>query len=312
MAYKIGSFNMYKFSFQSDKEIKKDIVLISRIIRENNFDIIALQEVFSPNALERLLDCLGRYEWEGIWDSPRSFSSISSEGYGFIWNKRRMRLAIATQSNGIQKTFRPHIYNQYRVDKQLGQRQLIRNPYYARFEPLDGAFCEIRLINTHIMFAKSSSSTLLDISAVAMRKHEFDILTQSLYNTIAYKRYGNNRPAYTIILGDYNLNLKGSGAVGAFLNEIVTVQDGGQIKRLITIQDKLTTLKTTKAEELEPGESFWANNYDHFTYDMDRFSSLSVTAERINTVKNYCKEDYELHRKTVSDHVPVVLNLNLK
>ena len=65
MAYKIGSFNMFKFSFQSDSEIRKDFTKLSRIIRDNRFDIIALQEVFSPNALARLLDYLGRFEWNG-------------------------------------------------------------------------------------------------------------------------------------------------------------------------------------------------------------------------------------------------------
>jgi len=317
MAYKIGSFNMFKFSFQSDSEIKKDFTILSRIIRDNRFDIIALQEVFSPNALGRLLDYLGRFEWGGVWDSPTSFSSIAAEGYGFIWNKKRMRLAVTTLPDGTEKTFRPHIYNQYRVDRRLGQTQMIRNPYYARFEPLDGSFCEIRLINTHIMFSKSSSSRgltshLINIGAVAMRKHEFDILTQALYNSIADKRYGNNRPAYTIILGDYNLNLRSSDTAGAFLNEIVILEDRGHIKRLITVQDNLTTLKAEKAEKQEPGFSFWANNYDHFTYDMDRFSSVSAVSGRINTVKDYCNNDYELHRKTVSDHVPIALKLNLK
>ena len=317
MAYKIGSFNMFKFSFQSDSEIRKDFTVLSRIIRDNRFDIIALQEVFSPNALGRLLEYLGRFEWDGVWDSPTSFSSIAAEGYGFIWNKRRMRLAVTTQPDGTTKTFRPHIYNQYRVDRRLGQTQLIRNPYYARFEPLDGSFCEIRLINTHIMFSKGNSprgltSQLMDIGAVTMRKREFDILTQALYNSISDKRYGNNRPAYTIILGDYNLNLRSSGATGAFLNEIVLVQDRGQIKRLITVQDKLTTLKADKSENRESGSSFWANNYDHFTYDMDRFSTVSALPSRIDTVKEYCNNDYELHRRTVSDHVPIALNISLK
>ena len=164
------------------------------------------------------------------------------------------------------------------------------------------------------MFSKGNSTNqLLDIGAVVMRKREFDILTQALYNSISDKRYGNNRPAYTIILGDYNLNLRTSGAAGAFLNEIVTVQDRGQIKRLITVQDKLTTLKTNKAGNQEDFSfSYWANNYDHFTYDMDRFSSVSAVSSRINTVKDYCNKGYELHRKTVSDHVPIALKLNRK
>ena len=55
MAYRIGSFNMFKFSFRSDNEIRKDIKLIARIIYEQQFEIIALQEVFSKNAMDLLL-----------------------------------------------------------------------------------------------------------------------------------------------------------------------------------------------------------------------------------------------------------------
>ena len=55
MAFRIGSFNMFKFSFRSDNEIRKDIKLIARIIYEQQFDIIALQEVFSKNAMDLLL-----------------------------------------------------------------------------------------------------------------------------------------------------------------------------------------------------------------------------------------------------------------
>ena len=46
MAYRIGSFNMFKFSFRSDNEIRKNIKQIARIIYEQQFEIIALQEVF--------------------------------------------------------------------------------------------------------------------------------------------------------------------------------------------------------------------------------------------------------------------------
>ena len=39
---------------------------------------------------------------------------------------------------------------------------------------------------------------------------------------------------------------------------------------------------------------------------------ITLDANEINNVKDYCNEDYELHRKTVSDHVPIALKLNLK
>ena len=60
MKIRIASFNIEKFSRQSvyytnDSESRKDIKMIAKIIRENSFDIIALQEVFHPEALKCLL-----------------------------------------------------------------------------------------------------------------------------------------------------------------------------------------------------------------------------------------------------------------
>ena len=63
MKIRIASFNIEKFSRQSvyytdNSESRKDIDMIAKIIRENNFDIIALQEVFHPEALKCLLRAL--------------------------------------------------------------------------------------------------------------------------------------------------------------------------------------------------------------------------------------------------------------
>ena len=61
MIYRIGSFNMYKFqAYRSDKEISKDLNKIAEIIRTEQFDIIALQEIFSKTAMNMLLSRLGR------------------------------------------------------------------------------------------------------------------------------------------------------------------------------------------------------------------------------------------------------------
>ena len=47
MGYKIGSFNLYKFSLQSDNNIRKNLEKISRIIRDENLDVVAIQEIFN-------------------------------------------------------------------------------------------------------------------------------------------------------------------------------------------------------------------------------------------------------------------------
>jgi hypothetical protein len=317
MAYRIGSFNMFKFSFRSDNEIRKNIKQIARIIYEQQFEIIALQEVFSKNAMDLLLKELGEHRWQGVWEAPNALSTLAAEGYAYIWDKTRFRLSTTVLPDGSTRIFKPHIYNQYKVNRSLGQRQLIRNPYYARFEPINGAFCEFRLINVHIMFSRNSThNNILDAGAILLRKREFDILTKSLYLSIADKVYGNNRPSYTIILGDYNLNLPFSGAKYAFLNEVVEIENGGTIRKLITVQKELTTLKSSPTEEQLKKKkdiiaSYWANNFDHFTYDYDRFQGIGMHAGRINTIQQYCNNDYQLHRKEISDHVPITLDINL-
>ena len=60
MSYKIGSFNMYKFqAYLSDEEHKKEINKIAQIIEDEQFSVMALQEIFSKQAMEMLLKRLG-------------------------------------------------------------------------------------------------------------------------------------------------------------------------------------------------------------------------------------------------------------
>ena len=80
---------------------------------------------------------------------------------------------------------------------------------------------------------------------------EFNILTRVIYHNISDRRYGNNLPAYTIILGDYNLNLNRPWTKGPYLQENVEIDDAGIRKHIITVQDQLTTLKAIKRDEKE-------------------------------------------------------------
>jgi len=154
LGYRIGSFNLYKFSLRSDEHIKKNMQNIAKIIQKAELDVVAIQEIFNKKALDRLISELGGSKcWEGRWASPNSRSVSAAEGYAFIWNNARLGLV----RNRYGKVFEPRILNQYKVDKSFGQRHLIRNPYYIRLtlNELPGeTFAEIRLINTHIMFSK--------------------------------------------------------------------------------------------------------------------------------------------------------------
>lgn len=276
MGYRIGSFNCLHFFNEGSK---KDIGMLCDIILNEKFDVVALQEV-RDRALKVLLSRLRCFnpDWNGIADQTPHQDSYPD--YAFIWNEKRICLAN-TEVDGRTKVYKPRIYNQYKVDKTENQIKLIRNPYYARFFPvgLNAPFIEIRLINAHIRFSKGTQNDYLNIGATRMRQNEFNILSKAIYPKEADKRYGNNRPAYTILLGDYNLNTPSSGAGSPYVIEAFDIIDGKSVKRIVTKQDKLTTLKVVDDTNQEQSEIF-ANNYDHFTYDE---VELSINVQSKNT-----------------------------
>lgn len=315
---KIGSFNMYKFSYRSDKEIKKNIKTIVDIIEKENFDILAMQEVFSADAIENLLmPQLGKKAWDSCWDQPKSNSIQANEGYAFLWKKNKFRLATdmgkgADPTFAKPKDFMPRIYHQYRKDPLLIGGRLARDPFYIRLESINGWY-EIRLINTHIMFsARKGSEEILDsrvsdISEAEKRRREFEALV-NIYCKLEDKRYRSNRPAYTFLLGDYNLNLNRPWTSSPYLNELIE-KDG---KQIITVQDQLTTLKRPSHKEPDKPVCEFSRNYDHATFNRLRFNGMQLPVPScIDTVKKYCSGDFELHRKEVSDHIPICLSFSL-
>ena len=89
-----------------------------------------------------------------------------------------------------------------------------------------------------------------------------------------------------------------------------------------TVQDQLSTLKgRSKLEPDKPARGY-ANNYDHFTFDEVRMSEFKPIANAVDAVNKYClkkcKTDdekehvYEIYKRSVSDHLPISLDLDLK
>lgn len=299
--YKIGSFNCLNLSITSSKNLYK----FADIIMNEGFDIIALQEVKGQYALNRLLSILPDY-WVGLADDDSNVND-----YAYIWNTRRFELAHLDYY-GRNRIYYPKIYKQYRIDKNIGQFDLKREPYYARFYPIGGnaPYIEIRLINTHVRFIKGADGSNSSLGAISMRKNELDILVRSIYTKISDKRYGNNRPAYTILLGDYNLNLPSSNKP-PYLIESYTIDDGKNSKIITTVQKELSTISNSKVSK-QSSDGLFANNYDHFTYDTNRFENLVISATTINVLDKYYKNDQEKYIKEISDHLPIAINLNLR
>ena len=309
MSYKIGSFNCLSFGSGKIDKARK----IAEIIATERFDIVALQEVKNSFALKYLLDALNQYrgKWEGACDE------WGAADYAFVWNTKRVRLVRVKNRYGERTVF-PHTVTA------KGAGSLARAPYCARFEPSELGIpkCEIRVINTHIRFGRQKSdSKLAEQGLVALRKAEYTLLTQTLYPSIAGKSIIDNmptadcRPIYTVMLGDYNLNKLASGAGSPYLQDSYVCGVGDRQKVIVTEQTDLTTLKHPPAEGADDTTlegPIYANNYDHVTYDKQRFHGIGVSFGSIDAVSKYSNNDPESYREDVSDHIPIFLSLELK
>ena len=317
--YRIGSFNMYKYSANTYKNKEA----ISNIIKNNNIDILAIQEIFSEQALKNLLGYLNEEHWAGSWASPNSKSASAAEGYAYIWNKDRISLS----RNKSGKVFYPVIHNQYSYKDVNGiSEKLIRNPFYGRFTLKSNEQIEIRLINTHIMFSKTRSindsddhDTSDDLpNDVNMRKREFSILASGILPKIDNKDYDLRwneqdtrliRP-YTILLGDYNLNLKDSGAGYPYIEPLISWKDSITEKSIITIQNDKSTLKARRADN--PHIAGLKNNYDHFTYDENRPIQVNRCWAADPMTDSSIPFDYDKYKDEISDHLMVIMEISFK
>ena len=298
MAYRIGSFNLQNLSESSVKRAKK-FKEIAHIIKNERFDIIALQEVLSEAAVKELISNLGSYYWDYVYMQPCTYAG-KAEGYAYIWDKRRFRLIRDEES--------PMIYNRYTLRHRPGSQGLIRPPMVARFtteDVLSGPFMEFRLINTHIVFNKSSNYED-EIGSTELRRKEFEILSEDIYRLVSTKAYGDNRARYTILMGDYNLCLSSNGPK---IKDTVEVSDSMILR---TVQDKKSTVKKEASEVEGEALDVYSHDYDHFTYNRCYLEKMKLEDRRVDAVGKYRNNDVEAYRAEISDHVPIKLVIDLK
>ena len=300
MIYKIGSFNVKNLAWAEGKQ-NRDLDRLANLIKKSNFDILALQEVLSegkilngvkPNnvngqakayehSLKRRLGSNWEFRWLDPKTNPKMYPYLGKdkrgEGYAFLWNTKRIELP---ENINTHKPYEPRTLHQYST-KGKDIIKLIRDPAIGYFK-IKNRPVEIRLITTHIIFGKPSKLNVgeeFDSGAVAMRKNEFSILANRIYKRVNDESKSTKYDVrYTILLGDYNLNLKGT-VPNAVIPSIAIFDNNGRIiddeqafpelsmrdnemeddKRMFTLQTDLTTLKKN-----EPG---FSNNFDHFTVD---------------------------------------------
>lgn len=312
MSYHIGSFNIRDFNYSntsSDGEkLKRDFNKIAQIIVEEKFDVVAIQEVNAESPLRYLISILnGKYknvsrEYSYTFGGDMPTSSKDPERYGFIWNNKRLRLLeIPGKKN-------PTYY------QNAGGVTLQRPPYYIRLTArgmLGGTNFELRLVNVHILDSKYEPDRIA----------EFDILVKQVLPRICDHQELSigmeMMPAYTFLLGDYNICLnKGSRAIFK-IDSITSTNYTGRKRYFKTVQESETSLRM--AHDQQSIEACYANNYDHFTYEMDLIGKLKMTeANRVEALTKYFPEENEIvnklqgYREKVSDHVPIKLSIDLK
>lgn len=326
--YRIGSFNLNNIGIGSFTN-SRDLVKIASIIQEERLDVVALQEVLSegkiftkndvPSSIAKssIITNLGGPERWGFEWAYSGDESPRHEGYAFLWNKKRLRLSTAKVTrNGVtfERVYYPRMIPSYGDNMK-------RNPYFARFTPQGmpgGSSFEIRLICVHTYFGAKD------------KNKEIDVLLQNIYPKLAAMNFQNGYTKYTVLLGDYNAELvtdKNRAYVeqrneyrvknNIRIPDVIKTDGEGCVfsskygVKVKTVQDQLTTLKKKENTE-EFADRGYASNYDHFSYDEKQIGHV-VNGEprRIDAVRLYCGDDFEKYFKTISDHIPIVMELKI-
>lgn len=338
MGYKIGSFNLRNLGLTAmGKDNPRSLETIANIIRDEEFDVVALQEILSQGkafvsedyAKKSILYKLGS-KWDFCWADAGSENDPRHEGFAFIWRKDRLRLSstkVSTPYGIVERIFFPRMCK-------VNRGYMLRQPFYGRFTTCGvagGSNIEFRLICVHTYYGKNDNK-----ADRIIRQNELDVLMKEIYPQISDRRYGDPLDSYTIILGDYNAELwtkksrkwqeplkatrggKKPMVMETDENGIVVSKKYGN-REIKTVQDQLTTLRSKESERGEERRSTYgfSYNYDHFSYEEKRFEGVKVSVKRIRrAVSAYCKPsggdyntDFEKYYKTVSDHVPIMMEI---
>ncbi len=342
MGYRIGSFNLRNIGLTAlGNKNERDLGLIARIIKNEGFDVVALQEVLSEGKAlfsedftkKSILMHLGN-DWKYAWaKTSESSTDPRNEGYAFVWNSKRLTLASTKAFFQEKKEFEPRVC-------EINKSHMERKPYYARFTPVGTGGCvpwvEFRLLCVHTYWGND------DTESRKKRQDELDVLMKEVYPQISDRRYGilgNGMPSYTLILGDYNVQLRRPWKDKLFEKEnlkrielgkaritkeppylrtdregdIVEITKWGH-RYIKTVQDQLTTLRTKYDGEYDDEKKIrgYSHDYDHFSYEEKQFEGIGIRARRIDAVRKYCGDDFAEYRSKVSDHIPIMMNIEFK
>lgn len=280
MGYRIGSLNIHKRIHKHSDSERDLFAFIHDFIVKEKLDILALQECLNESELRRIcVRALSPFQnWKGHYERPARGKS-GDYGFAFLWNENRI--------SECSKRNAPQIFTEYKSN----DIRLSRDPLYGRFSPklnLNAQLQqEIRLVNIHLRFSDEVLPDLTKIPGYEKRKMECSLATGEIYKSIDTRRYGNFKPAFTLLLGDYNL----------CVDECINYSGHEDV---CTYQDEPTTLNSKR--------DGYANSYDHFSFDKTKGEPVKFI-KRVDAVEEYFDGDYQKYYDAVSDHAPIVIEI---
>lgn len=312
--YIIGSFNIQHLNNT------KDFDKLAEIIEHGKFDVVAIQEARGRGAVKSIALALGS-KWD--YACPRG-----NEEYAFIWNTMRLRLREFPKNKE-----NPQIVRNFHPRKTQGEAMPIRPPYVGYFTAqglFGGCKFDIRIINTHIAFSKPSYVPNY-VSESNARRNELTLITRNIYDQVATRQIEGAKSIFTVLLGDFNLVLEGTG------DKIQTLWQAryGEYEyytwngnKMKFEQREKTTLKQPtnykidssdleeiaemQEQEIANDGDYYSRNYDHFGYDESLKSKYSIKCSRVDAVELYDDANkLEIYRKKISDHVPIKMEITL-
>lgn len=329
---RIGSFNVRNLADGEGRDLDR----IAKMINYYHLDIVALQEVLAegkviggidlkePSGQAKAYDRSLKRRLSGPWDSQWAQPVLSrenepfrgedrrGEGYAILWRTDKFDLPLGRWG----EPYRPEILSNYNPVIAESQLRLIRDPLYARFLLKDRHVAELRILVSHIVYGKSGAlNDVIDYSAAKMRQKEFDILAGQLYRRVAeYYKVQDCTSPYTVLLGDYNLNLGAYPAVPAvacFDAKGRPVDESRAKAYIYTYQTDASTIKRDTPE--------YANNYDHFSFDertrrivrMDSIHSIDLVNKYTKSEDVTQEQRFDRYRKEISDHLPIMMEVDL-
>lgn len=305
MSYTVLSFNLR--NIYDSARLDRDWATVASILRDERADIVSIQEVFSELPIKLLCQKLniGFFsDWRYRIASRETCRNGRGEGYAFLWNARRVDLTPKeTMSPDGQRavigTHEPEVRTEW-------SRSLVRPPCVARFIPVGWCvpFIELRIIATHIIFSEDAYSRANgnELSDAKMRKEEYRALSERLFPRVGKNRTdGNFRPAYTFIVGDYNLRHGECEAIDSEYRPEV---------RFMKTRQVLASTIFSGTSDADSG-GYTANDYDHVSHS-DREDPYVQIVERVDAPGRYYGNDFKEYEKRMSDHVPIRMLFDIR